>query len=206
VLIAVALFAGLALATIQASFVEWAFHRYWLHRPWLPEGCFTAHTLIHHQLCKFDDTFHVEHEEQEEALSFQWWAGPVLIAIIVSPWALASWGLWAVGFPLPFVPFLLSFTATVVLYYLGYEGLHHMMHKPGPGFLERSRYFQFIKKHHRIHHAQMDRNLNVLVPIADFFLGTLVLDAPLPVTTPGNAVKLARRHSDYGKRLGEEGR
>lgn len=77
--------AGLPLAIIQASLFEWAFHRYWLHRPWLPKDVFTAHTLIHHQLCKFDDTFHVVEEEQHEALTFAWWGGPTLIVINVIP-------------------------------------------------------------------------------------------------------------------------
>jgi len=40
--------AGIAVGVVQASFFEWAFHRYWLHRPWLPKNVFTAHTLVHH--------------------------------------------------------------------------------------------------------------------------------------------------------------
>ena len=61
---------GFFVGVVQASLFEWAFHRYWLHRPWLPKNCFTQHTLIHHQLCKFEDTFHVVEEEQHEALTF----------------------------------------------------------------------------------------------------------------------------------------
>src|SRR5437867_11279638 len=87
--------AVLPVAVVQASLFEWAFHRYWLHRPWLPKECFTAHTLIHHQLCKFDDTFQVVDEEQHEALTFQWWGGPVLIVINTIPWALLTWALSA---------------------------------------------------------------------------------------------------------------
>src|SRR5207248_8933715 len=59
----------------------------------LPKDCFTTHTLIHHQLCKFDDTFHVTEEEQEEALHFQWWGGPFLVSLYIIPWVLAAWGL-----------------------------------------------------------------------------------------------------------------
>ncbi len=192
--------AGL-LAVIQSSFFEWAFHRYWLHRPWLPKDCFTTHTLIHHQLCKFEDTFHVTEEEQHEALSFVWWGGPVLIAVSVAPWALLACSLWFMGVMLPYVPFLVTFAAVVSLYYVGYESLHFLMHKPLFPFVERSRLFQFIKRHHRIHHVHMNRNLNVLLPLADLVLGTLVTEMPAASPTPESARQLARRHSRFGRRM-----
>jgi len=199
--IVLAALAAVPLAVAQSSFVEWAFHRYWLHRPWPPRGAFTSHTLIHHQLCKFEDTFRVVEEEQKEALSFAWWGGPTLIAISTAPWALAGLILWLTGLDWPVVPFVAGFALTVSLYYVGYEGLHYLMHKPTIGFIERSRYFRFIEKHHRIHHVRMDRNLNVLLPLADLVLGTLVLEAASPVVTPDGARRLARRHSEFGRRL-----
>lgn len=189
------------MSVVQSSFFEWAFHRFWLHRPWLPKGCFTSHTLVHHQLCKFDDTFHAVDEEQHEALSFKWWGGPVLIAINLLPWSLSAWGLAALGVRFPYVAFLVSFGLTVALYYVGYEGLHYLMHKPSIPWLERSWYFRFIERHHRIHHFKMDRNLNVLLPIADFVLGTLVTEMPAPAATPDAARRLARRHSRFGERM-----
>jgi hypothetical protein len=193
-LLAVLLF--IPVAVVQASLFEWAFHRYWLHRPWLPKECFTSHTLVHHQLCKFDDTFHVEEEEQHEALSFAWWGGPVLIAINLVPWALASVALAASGLHLPYLAVIITIAAVIAVYYIGYEGLHYLMHKPTWPFVEKAGYFQFIKRHHRIHHVLMDRNLNVLIPIADWMLGTLVIAMPsMPAHTPEAARKLARRHS-----------
>jgi hypothetical protein len=198
--------AGIPLAIVQASFFEWAFHRYWLHRPWLPKDCFTSHTLVHHQLCKFDDTFHVVDEEQHESLHFAWWGGPVLIAINLIPWLLLAWALAATGLMRPNLVLLFGAAATFGLYYAGYEGLHYLMHKPSIAWLARSRYFRFIERHHRIHHVQMDRNLNVLLPIGDFVLGTLVRETPKPAVTSASARKLARRHSRYGKRLRGESR
>jgi len=55
--LALTLLAGGLVAVVQAVFLEWAFHRYWLQRPWLPKSCFTSHTLVHHRLCKFEHTF-----------------------------------------------------------------------------------------------------------------------------------------------------
>jgi hypothetical protein len=200
-IIFLAVLTGFVFSVVQSSFFEWAFHRFWLHRPWLPKGCFTSHTLVHHQLCKFEDTFHVEEEEQHEALSFAWWGGPTLIVINLVPWALLSWGLAALHVAFPYVWFLAAFGATIALYYVGYEGFHYLMHKPSFPLVERSRYFQFIKRHHRIHHVSMDRNLNVLLPIADFVIGTLVTEMPATAATPEGARRLARRHSRFGKRM-----
>ena len=190
---------GFFVAIVQGSLFEWAFHRYWLHRPWLPKDCFTQHTLIHHQLCKFEDTFHVVEEEQHEALTFMWWGGPVLIAINLAPWAILSAVLHAWGVSLPYLPFLITFASVLAIYYAGYEGLHYLMHKPTFPFVENSRFFRFIKRHHRIHHVHMNRNLNVLLPLADLMLGTFVTEMPAARTTPESARQLARRHSAYGR-------
>lgn len=193
--IVVAFFVGV----VQASLFEWAFHRYWLHRPWLPKECFTQHTLIHHQLCKFDDTFHVEEEEQHEALTFMWWGGPLLVAINAVPWAILSFLLSSQNVALPYLAFVITLASTIAIYYAGYEGLHYLMHKPSIPFVENSRYFKFIKRHHRIHHVYMNRNLNVLLPLADLMLGTLVTEMPVARATPEHARRIARRHSLYGR-------
>lgn len=193
--------ASVAVAIVQGSFFEWAFHRYWLHRPWLPKDCFTSHTLIHHQLCKFEDTFQVTDHEQEEAIHFQWWGGPVLVAINIAPWTLLSLGLWALGIQFPYVAMVATIGATILVYYVGYEGFHYLMHKPSIPFLEKSPPFRFLERHHRIHHVQMDRNLNVLIPLADLLLGTLVTTAAMPAHTPEGARKLARRHSKFGREM-----
>ena len=87
------------------------------------------------------------------------------------------------------------------LYYIGYEGTHFLMHKPSIPWIERSRAFQFIKRHHRIHHVRMNGNLNVFIPLADLILGTLELTVPAPASTPASARELARRHSLYGRTL-----
>jgi hypothetical protein len=182
-------------AVVQASFFEWAFHRYWLHRPWLPKDVFTAHTLVHHQLCKFDDTFEVHDEEQHEAIHFQWWGGPLLIFLNMLPWAGVLWLVERGGIDLPAIAMISAGTVAFIIYYAGYEGFHYLMHKPSIPFIENRSFFQFLKQHHRIHHVHMDKNLNVLLPIADWVLGSLVLEATIPAVTPESARRLARRHS-----------
>ncbi len=112
---------------------------------------------------------------------------------------LTAWGLASLGVALPYVAFLVAFSVTALGYYLGYESMHYFMHKPRLDFVERSRWFKFLKRHHQIHHVHMNRNLNVLVPLADLVLGTLVTTVPAPQITPESARALARRHSRFGK-------
>ena len=129
----------------------------------------------------------------------------MLIAINLAPWLLGTWVLAVTRAIQPNLALLATVVVVFLLYYAGYEGFHYLMHKPSIPWIERSRLFRFLEHHHRIHHGQMDRNLNVLLPIADLMLGTLVLDSPRPQTTPEGARKLARRHSRYGKRLSDGG-
>jgi len=194
---------AMIVGVLHATLFEWIYHRYWLHRPWLPPQMFTAHTLVHHQLCKHEDTFHVTEPEQEEALTFQWWAGVALVAINMIPWAIVALLTRGTGYPGWTVACTVG--GTFYVYYLFYEGLHHLMHKPQIAWIERAGFFKFIKKHHRLHHVYMGKNFNVVLPLADLLLGTLVLTDPQParVTEPA-ARQVARRHSDWGKRLRAE--
>src|SRR4249920_3643406 len=143
---------------LQASLFEWIYHRYWLHRPWLPPQMFTAHTLVHHQLCKNEDTFQVHDEEQEEALTFQWWGGPILVSLNMLPWVVAWGAIALMHVSVPYVvPVVASLAVSFTLYYIAYEGLHYLMHRPTIGWIERSSPFQFIEHHHRLHHIYMGK-------------------------------------------------
>ena len=166
---------------------------------------FTAHTLVHHQLCKHDDTFHVHDEEQEEALTFQWWGGPLLVAVNLVPWLGAWWALSATGLVLPYLACIVAVAATIGVYYAAYEGFHLLMHRPAIAWIESSSFFRFLEKHHRLHHVHMGKNFNVVFPLADFSLGTLLLRDPEPAQKTTEAARaIARRHSRFGKKLQEE--
>jgi sterol desaturase/sphingolipid hydroxylase (fatty acid hydroxylase superfamily) len=164
---------------VYTSFFEWAYHRYWLHRPWLPPQMFTAHT-------------------------FQWWAGPIIVAIAVIPWALLAWGMSALGVRMHYIAALSTIAGVVFAYYLAYEGFHFLMHKPTLPWIERAGFFQFIKNHHRLHHVYMGKNYNVVLPVADALMGTIVRRDEQPAKATGpEAKRIARRHSNYGRRLAE---
>src|SRR4029077_11375474 len=60
-------------------------------------------------------------------------------------------------------------------YYGAYEYLHWCMHLPRKRNVERSGIFLRLNGHHLLHHRYMSRNFNVVLPLADLCLGTLLL-------------------------------
>jgi sterol desaturase/sphingolipid hydroxylase (fatty acid hydroxylase superfamily) len=60
-------------------------------------------------------------------------------------------------------------------YYVAYEYLHWCMHVPRKRAVERTGFFFRLNGHHLLHHRYMNRNLNVVLPLADFCFGTLLL-------------------------------
>ena len=57
--------------------------------------------------------------------------------------------------------------------------MHWCMHLPKKRQVERSGIFFRLNGHHLLHHRYMRRNFNVVLPLADLSLGTLLLRAPV---------------------------
>jgi hypothetical protein len=160
---------GLGAGVVFASFFEWTLHRFLMHKPiGRFEYAFRAHACVHHQTFRADHTYHLIHEPDKETIPMAWWNGPVLIAVSLLPFvalagALGQWGL------------LVGALATLVLYYGAYEYIHWCMHLPKRRRLERSWVFYRLNGHHLLHHRYMRKNFNVVLPLADLCLGTLLL-------------------------------
>jgi hypothetical protein len=160
---------GFAAGFIFASFFEWLLHRFFMHRPLGRfEYAFRAHALVHHQTFKADHTYHLIHDADKETIPMAWWNGPVLIALCMIPAVLLAWGVdqWWIAFGA-----LLAYGA----YYGAYEYMHWCMHLPKARRVERSWIFRRLNGHHLLHHRYMHKNFNVVLPLADLCLGTLVL-------------------------------
>ena len=160
---------GLAAGIVWCSFFEWTLHRYLMHRP-APflRYPFERHTLTHHRVFKADEMYHLTRPEDKKTVPMAWWNGPVLIAITEVPFVLLAWrtGHWGL--------FLGSLFASC-LYYGTYEYLHWCMHIPKKRRVERSGIFFRLNGHHLLHHRYMNKNFNVVLPLADLLLGTLLL-------------------------------
>ncbi len=160
---------GFIIAVIYASFFEWTLHRYVMHRP---VGKFTypymSHALVHHRIFKSDHTYHLINEKDKFTIPMAWWNGPVLIAIGLLPFLLAALlsGKWGI---------ICGAALACAVYYGAYEYMHWCMHLPRKRNVERSGIFFRLNGHHLLHHRYMGRNFNVVLPLADLCLGTLLL-------------------------------
>lgn len=160
---------GFLLGVVFASFFEWTLHRFLMHRRIFGfHYPFERHTLIHHRIFRADDSYLLEDMEHKKTIPMAWWNGPVLIAICQFPFLVAAavsqkWGLLA------------GAGISCTLYYAAYEYLHWCMHFPKARHVERSGIFFRLNGHHLLHHRYMHKNFNVVLPLADLLLGTLLL-------------------------------
>ncbi|MBI3191894.1 MAG: hypothetical protein HYZ36_04440 [Pedosphaera parvula] len=97
-----------------------------------------------------------------------WWNGPVLIAACQIPFVAAA-ALTGHGW------LLCGSVLACIAYYSAYEYMHWCMHLPKKRNIERSGIFFRLNGHHLLHHRYMHKNFNVVLPLADLFLGTLLL-------------------------------
>jgi hypothetical protein len=155
---------ALAVGWIYCSFAEWILHRCFMHTKFIPRFPFTAHALVHHTLFRADKSYHASTEEQMKHVSFNWWDHLTLIAIQATLFGGVE---LLIGLPI-----LIGATLSVVTYLLAYEGIHYVFHVPKDRFFERHAWFRWLKHHHWIHHRQQFRNMNVVLPLADFVLRT----------------------------------
>lgn len=98
---------------------------------------------------------------------------------------ISSWGQVALhltaGIPLILIPswllarsttFTLSagVTLAVISWLLAY--VHGVIHTPRDRAIERQRWFQWLDRHHYIHHVDLGANINFMLPICDVLFGT----------------------------------
>lgn len=160
---------GLAAGAVVSSFFEWTLHRYFMHRPFFSFTYpFRSHALVHHHVFKSDHTYHVVREADKKIIPMAWWNGPVLIFTGMTP-------VLALTIPFHRWDMTLGMFIAFSAYYATYEYMHWCMHLPKARRVERSWIFYRLNGHHLLHHRYMHKNFNVVMPVADFCLGTLLL-------------------------------
>jgi sterol desaturase/sphingolipid hydroxylase (fatty acid hydroxylase superfamily) len=128
---------------------------------------FEKHAMVHHQIFKADETYHLIHEKDKYTIPMAWWNGPAMIAVGIIPFAIVAWTLKSWGF-------VCGAFVLCCGYYATYEYLHWCMHLPRKRPVERSGIFFRLNGHHLLHHRYMGKNFNVVLPLADLCLGTLL--------------------------------
>lgn len=149
---------------VYGSFYEWFFHKYWMHEPRTPKEAFRGHAIVHHGLYKGDDSYFVPETERPHHILLKPYALPLIVLMhlpvlfLIEKFLVAN-TLWG-G--------LIACT----LYFVVYEYMHWNMHVPRRQFVERFRWFQFLREHHKLHHKYAQKNYCVLFPLADWVMGT----------------------------------
>ena len=160
---------GFVAGVMFGSFFEWTLHCYVMHQP--VKGFrypFERHTLVHHRIFKADHTYHLVNERDKRTIPMAWWNGPAIVAVCQLPFLAAAlllhkWGI------------LCGAAVACTLYFTAYEYLHWCMHLPKKRHVERSGIFFRLNGHHLLHHRYMGKNFNVVLPLADLCLRTLLL-------------------------------
>ena len=155
------------------NWVEWAAHRYILHRP-CPglRMAYKRHCSVHHQFF-IDADLTYNGQKEWRALLFPPFASVGFILVAIPPALILGW-LWS-----PNAGYLI--VAQMAGYYLMYEGLHTMSHLDDAKhtYLTRLPLINTVRRMHREHHnlsKMQTTNFNLTFPICDALFGTSDLD------------------------------
>jgi hypothetical protein len=155
---------------VVANFMEYAVHRYPMHRPMFPRIMYKNHALLHH--IAFTDRNMPVGNARDLGLVMMPWYTMLGLFTLTSPVMLLAAALRGPGLA---GVFLLG----AVLYFVSYETLHALYHLPdatldGVG-LGRLGVFRRLQAHHAHHHILKRMafvNFNVTIPLMDTLFGT----------------------------------
>ncbi len=71
-------------------------------------------------------------------------------------------------------PGAIIFEIVVCLHHFIWNKIHLEMHMPERRFFTKWPVYKFLARHHYLHHRHPDKNFNVVLPLADYILGTNV--------------------------------
>ena len=154
---------------IAGNFVEWAMHKYVMHRQidvFALRAIYDRHTRQHHQY--FTDTDYTIDTVKEHRIVFFPWR-----VLIVLGFAGTILGYIASKIFNPNVGYILYMT--MVGHYLLYETFHYCCHIKENWFVRNMPFINTIRRHHAAHHnlgIMMHKNMNLTFPFADWIMGT----------------------------------
>jgi len=189
-------------SVVLLSFIEHFVHRALMHRRGLPpalyrrfaflEGYWRAHAVLHH--ATYYRRFNFEPDPLGREIDMR--LGVRTAARLyagVFPLVLLLWLVEPVG------AIVFSVVAFTHMYFWGL--VHHEMHVPASGFLQRRAAYRFLARYHFLHHRYPVLNLNVVNPLADRVLGTIARPKPCDVREMLRLGYLRPRHPRTLQRL-----
>jgi hypothetical protein len=166
---AIYLLAWFVTLTVLMSFIEHLVHRSLMHRQnflakkfAVFKKTFEHHTILHHghYYKIFNDEPLPEGTDRGIRLSMQegfWEALP--ISLLIGTVSLLG---------------AVIFEFVVCGHHFLWNKIHLEMHKPEKRFFSDWSIYKFLARHHYLHHRYPDKNFNVVLPFADYILGTNV--------------------------------
>ena len=154
---------------IAGNFVEWAMHRFVMHRKidvYALRAIYDRHTRQHHQYFTDNDVT-IDTTREFRIVFFPW---RVLVTLGVGGTVLGYLATLVFNPNAGYIVFL-----TMVGQYLIYETFHFCCHVHDNWFVRNMPFVNTIRRHHTAHHNQgimMRYNMNLTFPIADWVLGT----------------------------------
>ena len=152
---------------ILMSFLEHQIHFNLMHRNnffgkyfQAVKKIFEHHTILHHghYYKIFTDDAMARGEDRGIRLSMK--EGFIEALPISAFIAIVSW------------PGAIIFEIIVCMHHYLWNIIHLEMHKPESRFFSQWRIYKFFARHHYLHHRHPDKNFNVVLPLADYILGT----------------------------------
>jgi hypothetical protein len=156
-----------AVTIVIISFTEHQVHQQLMHRRSAIanlrksfDRIFEAHAITHHKHYSaiFTDEPVAPGEDKEIRLNVH--KAPIKTLPFTILIALVSWQ-WAV-----------VFVGCVLLHHWIWNKIHLEMHKPEGRSFSHWPAYKFLARHHFLHHQYPSKNFNVVVPLADYVLGT----------------------------------
>ena len=183
---AAAVVAGVVLSVVSASLLEWLVHRYVYHRRVVPflGRIFRIHHHGHH-LAIFPTWRYVTRgaprrhpllDHGIDRLHARGWRNALIkLAHFAFYMALGAACVWLPAWLVTGrVAFLVTVVACNVVFADLFVRVHDAIHYPERHpWMQRLGWFRFLDRHHYIHHVDTEANVNFLLPLADWLLGTM---------------------------------
>ena len=157
----------LAIGIVAISLGEWTLHRFLMHRRWwlhravcTVDGIWRRHTVLHHH--KYYKRF--DHEPDEHGRHVNITLNPLQTAMYGIPAALLAAHLSPLGG--------VVIACLVIGHHVAWDALHTEMHMPAGTWFSRTAAYRFLRQYHLDHHRHTGYNFNVVVPLADYLMGT----------------------------------
>lgn len=165
---------SITLSLILDSIIEWWTHKYPMHKKMpgpLFRFLFKHHVNLHHSLFSGNAYEHSHEANDRDTIPFPLWVGPLLILTAISPF-------WIISYYIGnYIPVWTSLSVAL-FYYVAFEGIHQLMHipdSPKVRWIRETKWFKWLNEHHRKHHEKASYNFNLVLPLADWLFGTMLL-------------------------------